>query len=157
MNENRDLSSAVESRLILRQAMTGSLATLSEGGAPFASLVTIATTTDGEPVLLLSDLAVHTSNLKRDPRASLLVVDPAANADPLAGARLTVTGTVATDDGIDVRRQFLAKHPGAAGYAGFGDFAFYRFNLQSGHLVAGFGRIVDLERSDLLGSDTEPR
>jgi putative heme iron utilization protein len=35
-------------------------------------------------------------------------------------------------------------------FAGFADFAFYRLVLKSAHLVAGFGRIVDLQPQDIL-------
>jgi putative heme iron utilization protein len=35
-------------------------------------------------------------------------------------------------------------------FAGFGDFAFYLVTLKSAHLVAGFGRIVDLTPGDIL-------
>jgi putative heme iron utilization protein len=35
-------------------------------------------------------------------------------------------------------------------FAGFGDFSFYRIELKGAHLVAGFGRIVDLKPNDLL-------
>ena len=35
-------------------------------------------------------------------------------------------------------------------FAGFADFAFYRIALEGAHLVAGFGRIVDLEPQDIL-------
>src|SRR6266571_4575595 len=35
-------------------------------------------------------------------------------------------------------------------FAGFGDFAFYEIKLKGAHLVAGFGRIVDLKPDQLL-------
>jgi putative heme iron utilization protein len=35
-------------------------------------------------------------------------------------------------------------------FAGFADFAFYRIELKGAHLVAGFGRIVDLKPAELL-------
>jgi putative heme iron utilization protein len=35
-------------------------------------------------------------------------------------------------------------------FVGFADFAFYRMALTGAHLVAGFGRIVDLKPSDIL-------
>jgi putative heme iron utilization protein len=35
-------------------------------------------------------------------------------------------------------------------FADFGDFAFYRLTVTGAHLVAGFGRIVDLAPADLL-------
>lgn len=140
-----------EARRVLRLAATGSLASLDAAGAPFASLVTVATTAEGEPVLLLSDLALHTRNLARDPRASLLLVAPGGEAgDPLAGARLSVSGHVVRDDAPAARRRLLARHGEAAGYAGFRDFAVYRLAVDGAHLVAGFGRIVALSPAELL-------
>lgn len=138
-------------RTVLRIAATGGLATLTADGAPFASLVTVATAPDGSPLLLISDLAVHTKNIKRDARASLLLVAPGGEGgDPLAGARLSVTGTIARDDEANDQRRFLARHPESAGYARFRDFGFYRMTVTGAHLVAGFGRIFDLAPADLL-------
>jgi putative heme iron utilization protein len=37
-------------------------------------------------------------------------------------------------------------------FASFGDFAFYRMDISRAHLVAGFGRIVDLKPQDLLAN-----
>ena len=42
---------------------------------------------DLDPVLMLSDIAEHSKNLAADPRASLLVADPAASDDPQSAAR----------------------------------------------------------------------
>jgi heme iron utilization protein len=138
-------------RQVLRLAITGSLATLNEDGSPFASLVTVATSAAGEPVLLLSRLAVHTNNLIRDGRASLLLVARGGEGgDPLAGARLTISGKVVQDDDPELRRRFLGRHEEAAGYADFADFAFYRLAVASAHLVAGFGRIHTLSAAELL-------
>jgi putative heme iron utilization protein len=147
----RPFDAVSSARQVMRLALTGALATLDDTGQPFASLVTTATSAAGEPVLLLSELAVHTANLKRDARASLLLVGPGGEAgDPLAGARVSLTGTVGRDDDAALRRRFLARHPEAEGYAGFSDFAFYRFSVETGHLVAGFGRIVDIMAENLL-------
>ncbi|HZP21404.1 MAG TPA: DUF2470 domain-containing protein [Bauldia sp.] len=136
---------------VLRIAATGTLATL-RNGAPFASLVTVATTPSGEPILLLSKLAVHTKNLDADARAALLLVAPGGEGgDPLAGARLTLTGAVTGPDADPMlRRRFLARHPEAAGYAGFADFSFRRVVPEAAHLVAGFGRIVELAPAEFL-------
>ena len=41
-------------------------------------------------------------------------------------------------------------------FAGFADFAFYRIELTGAHLVAGFGRIVDLKPADVLTPSTMP-
>lgn len=143
---------AAVARRVLRLAATGSLATLAPEGGPFASLVTVATTPEGAPILLLSRLARHTHNLAADRRASLLLVAPGGEGgDPLAGARLTLTGEVGPADADPaLRRRFLARHEEAAGYADFADFGFHRFAVTGGHLVAGFGRIVSLTPADIL-------
>src|SRR3954463_16129473 len=102
-------SPVVAAKRVLRTAGTAALGTLSADGAPFSSLVTVGTAHDGEPILLISRLAVHTQNLARDPRASLLLVEPGGEAgDPLAGARVTLTGRVgeASTDAT-LRRRFL--------------------------------------------------
>lgn len=145
-------NAAATAKTVLRTASTGALGTLGAGGAPFVSLVTVATAPAGDPILLISRLAVHTQNLERDPRASLLLVAPGGEGgDPLAGARLSLTGTVGgPSDDATLRRRFIAVHPEAAGYADFADFGFRQFAIAGGHLVAGFGRIVDLTPADLL-------
>ena len=115
--------------------------------------MTVATTPDGEPILLLSALARHTpESWPPTAGASLLLVAPGGESgDPLAGARLTLTGTVGPREPDPVlRRRFLARHDEAAGYADFADFGFHRFAVESGHLVAGFGRIVSLAAADVL-------
>ena len=54
---------------LMRLAKTATLATLEAGsGHPCASLVTVALDETGEPVLLLSRLARHTTNIDADSR-----------------------------------------------------------------------------------------
>ena len=79
-------------RLIRSQDRASLATTLAGDGTPYASLVLYATAADATPVLLLSNLAEHTKNLKADPRASLLVDGTAGLADPLTGARATLVG-----------------------------------------------------------------
>jgi heme iron utilization protein len=133
---------------LLREAGEGALATLLPGGAPYASLVTVATAMDGAPILLLSRLARHTANVSADPRVSLLL-EGKRERDPLEGARVSLSGTLSRTEDPAVRRRFLARHPSAEAYAGFADFGFWRMNMNGAHLVAGFGRIVDLKAGEL--------
>jgi putative heme iron utilization protein len=135
---------------LMREARSGALATLMAGsGDPYCSLVNIATATDGSPLLLISRLAVHTKNILADARVSLML-DERKEGDPLQGARVMLLGTAAKTDSTDARRRYLARQPEAEMFAGFADFAFYEVALKGAHLVAGFGRIVDLKSSDLL-------
>ncbi|MGX7703756.1 HugZ family pyridoxamine 5'-phosphate oxidase [Methylobacterium sp. Gmos1] len=135
---------------LLRKVRSGALATLErEGGAPFASLVTVATDADGTPLLLLSRLSAHTLNLEADPRCSLLL-SPGGKGDPLAHPRLTVTGEARRSDAARVRARFLARHPKAALYADFPDFAFFRLAVRAGHLNGGFAKAATLTAPELL-------
>jgi putative heme iron utilization protein len=94
-------------------------------------------------------LAVHTKNVLADARVSLML-DERKPGDPLEGARVMLMGTAAATDNAEARRRYLARHPDAEMYVGFKDFAFYEIDLTGAHLVAGFGRIVDLSAADLL-------
>lgn len=144
---------AADARTLIRRAFKGSLASLdSPSGAPYASLITLATDAGGAPLLLISTLARHTRNLVEDPRASILIDGTDAAADPLQGARLTLSGKAEKVNGEAERRRFLARHPEAELYADFPDFSFWRLALEGAHYIGGFGRIVDLAASDLLVS-----
>jgi putative heme iron utilization protein len=135
---------------LLREARSGALATLMEGsGDPYCSLVNVATAADGSPLLLISGLAVHTRNLRADARVSLML-DERKEGDPLQGARVMLRGTAEADGDAASRRRYLARQPDAEIFAGFSDFALYRIALNSAHLVAGFGRIVDLTPEQIL-------
>jgi putative heme iron utilization protein len=135
---------------LLREALSGALATLLTGtGDPYCSLVNVATAHDGSPLMLLSRLAVHTKNLLADPRASLML-DERKEGDPLEGARVMLMGRVTSSDEEIMRGRYLTRHPEAEQFAGFKDFAIYRMKIERAHLVAGFGRIVDLAAKDIV-------
>jgi heme iron utilization protein len=150
MQPTPDFDPQAVAKKLLREGRSGALATLMTGtGDPYCSLVNVATAADGAPLLLLSRLAVHTKNLLRDPRVSLML-DERREGDPLQGARVMLLGTAAATDDPTARRRYLDRQPEAKAFADFGDFSFYRIALKGAHLVAGFGRIVDLKPSELL-------
>src|SRR5438270_11847435 len=99
MKPTPDFDPAVAAKKLLREGRSGALATLMPGsGDPYCSLVNIATTCDGSPLLLISRLAVHTQNILVDPRVSLML-DERRPGDPLEGARVMLQGiTGPTDD-----------------------------------------------------------
>ena len=142
-------------RSVMRAADRATLATVMRSdqpdpGAPYASLVLAALDHDASPLLLISTLADHTRNLAADSRASLLFDGTAGLDEPLTGPRISVQGRAQRTDDPRHRARFLARHPGAAMYAGFKDFAFYRVEVTRAHLVAGFGRIHWITAGDLL-------
>lgn len=150
-------------RHLVARARKGALATLYPGsGAPYASLVLVAPDRHGQPLFLMSRLAVHTRNIAADRRASLLLADArvdasAGSADTLTGSRVSLMGHIDVAADPEARARFLAAHPDAAGYADFGDFAFYRMTIDVAHLIEGFGRIVDIAGGDLVATSLDLR
>ncbi len=134
-------------RRVIRACRKATLATLlaDPAGAPYASLVTVAVDHDLAPILLLSGLADHTRNLAADPRVSLLFDGTAGHANPQTGPRATLMGVAERSTDPRLRARFLAHHPAAAQYAGFGDFGVYRVRPDRAHFVGGFARAVWFE------------
>jgi putative heme iron utilization protein len=150
MKPTPDFDPKAAAKRLTREARSGALATLMAGsGDPYCSLVNVATAADGSPLLLISRLALHTKNIQADPRVSLML-DERKEGDPLEGTRVMLMGIAAMTDHEDVRRRYLARQPEAEAFTGFADFAFYEIRLKGAHLVAGFGRIVDLKPADIL-------
>jgi putative heme iron utilization protein len=150
MKTNADFNAVVAAKKLLREGRSAALATLMPGsGDPYCSLVNVASAADGAPLLLISRLAVHTKNILADPRVSVMI-DERKEGDPLQGARIMLMGTAAATDDPEIRRRYLDRQPEAEMFAGFADFAFYRVALKAAHLVAGFGRIVDLKPTEIL-------
>ena len=89
----RALAPGAQIRSLMRRLDRATLSTgmAGDSGWPYGSLVMAATDQDGSPLMLLSDLAEHTTNLKADPRVCLLFDGTAGLAEPLTGlaARLS--------------------------------------------------------------------
>ena len=150
MKPDKTFDPRLAAKKLLREARSGALATLMpDSGDPYCSLVNVATTVGGAPVLLLSKLAVHTKNLLSDARVSLML-DERKEGDPLEGARVMLMGRCVKDNDVATPIAYLRRHPDAEMYANFSDFSFYRMEVGGAHLVAGFGRIVDLKPQDVL-------
>jgi putative heme iron utilization protein len=153
MQPTADFDPEKVTRSLLRRSRQGALATLMTGsGDPYCSLVNVASHPDGSPILLISRLAVHTKNILADGRVSLML-DERAVGDPLEGARIMLAGRAIEASGDDlgtVRRRYLNAHPSAEAFADFNDFSFFRIEPVDTHLVAGFGRIVDLKPEQFL-------
>jgi hypothetical protein len=147
MEPSADFDPSRLARSLLRRSRQGALATLMAGsGDPYCSLVNVASHADGSPILLISRLALHTRNILGDARVSLML-DERAAGDPLEGARIMLAGRAeqaGADQAAVLRRRYLNAHPSAEAFVDFKDFAFFRIHPTAAHLVAGFGRIVDL-------------
>ena len=153
MQPSSNFDAAGLTRSLLRRSRQGALATLMTGnGDPYCSLVNVASHVDGAPILLISRLAVHTKNILADNRVSLML-DERTAGDPLEGARIMVSGRAQEPDADElgiVRRRYLSVHPSAQTFVEFTDFFFVVIRPSATHLVAGFGRIIDLKPEQFL-------
>jgi putative heme iron utilization protein len=153
MQPTVDFDPARLARSLLRRSRQGALATLMAGsGDPYCSLVNVASHADGSPVLLISRLALHTRNILGDSRVSLML-DERTAGDPLEGSRIMLAGRAEEARGDDLailRRRYLRVHPSAEVFVNFKDFSFFGIRPSAAHLVAGFGRIVDLGPEQFL-------
>jgi putative heme iron utilization protein len=158
MQPTTDFDAAKTARSLLRRSRQGALATLgAASGDPYCSLVNVASHPDGSPILLISRLALHTRNILADSRVSLML-DERAAGDPLEGSRIMLAGH-AGEAGSDqlalLRRRYLNAHPSAEVFVNFKDFSFFRIRPEAAHLVAGFGRILDLTPEQFLTDISE--
>jgi putative heme iron utilization protein len=140
-----------EARLLIRNTKTATLAT-AEGGLPHAALVTVATLADLTPILLLSQLAIHTRHLQANPACALLLTGEAAGANPQTTPRICLSGTAAKTSDPMARPAFLNVHPYAAGYADFTDFAFWQIFVTEAYYIGGFAAAGHLEFAKLMVS-----
>lgn len=158
-NLNVRRSPAEEAKTIVSGQSLATLATLSEGDHPWASLVAYGLLEDGTPVLMLSTLAEHGRNVLRDTRVSLSIGDEVPSwADPLDTGRVTITGRVeepADDAERDAAWEAYAKvAPASVMYRTFGDFTTYLLRIDRIRWVGGYGR---MDWADVEGYvDAEP-
>jgi heme iron utilization protein len=136
-------SYAERARTLVHLARAGALSTLSRRhpGHPFGSVMPYAPDDRGAPLLLISGMAMHTQNLEADARASLLATQPGWTEDPLAGGRVTLMGhavRVPDRQRGAAREAYLARHPKAAFWVDFEDFAFWRLEVTDVYFVGGF-------------------
>ena len=137
-------SHAERVRTLLSLATVGTLSSLSRQhpGFPFGSLMPFALDPAGRPIFLISSMAMHTQNLKADPRCSLFVAQASTDGDPLGAARATLIGPaeqVKAHDLVSVREMYLARHENSRYWVDFADFSFFRLQPIDLYYVGGFG------------------
>lgn len=147
-------------RTLLVNEHVGTLATQSQRhpGWPFASVMPYALSEDAAPIFLISSMAIHTQNLVADPRASLLVMQSGAAADPLGSPRATLLGTASRIDEPSpaLRAAYLERHPTARYWIDFSDFAFFRLDVTDVYFVGGFGVMGWVAAADYQSAEPDP-
>lgn len=131
---------------MLARERTGVLSTLSvkEPGWPFGSITPYAGLESGAPIILISEIAEHTRNIRHDSRVSLLVQDSGALAKPQAGARVTLLGYAmpVPPPYLDrARYLYSTRFPDSADYFSAHDFSLYVVVTTQVRYIGGFGDI----------------
>src|SRR6201988_5282723 len=121
-------TSAERARTLMYLGRMGSLSTLSrkQPGFPFGSVMPYGLDDHGRPVFLISTMAMHTQNLRADPRASLLVTQPDSDGDVLGSSRVTVLGDVwriEEPEVAEARKLYLATYENSKYWVDFDDFS----------------------------------
>jgi putative heme iron utilization protein len=140
-------------RKLLKHQSTAVLSTHSVEveGYPFGSIAPYVLNYDGEPIMLISEIAQHTRNIKHNNRVSLTIFDQCVD-DPQAGSRLTWIGNVESVDPQDteISRRYLRYFPSAESYFETHDFSLYCIRLRRARYIGGFGEIYWIEPEAML-------
>jgi len=148
-------------RTLVYLGRIGSLSTISrkQPGFPFGSVMPYGLDERGRPIFLISTMAMHTQNLQADPRASLLVTQPAGDGDPLGASRVTLIGNVVTvpDPEVDAARKlYVERYANSKYWVNFDDFSFYRMDVLDVYFVGGFGVMGWVQAHDYDGAQADP-
>ncbi|HEY2018724.1 MAG TPA: DUF2470 domain-containing protein [Bryobacteraceae bacterium] len=151
-------SLAERARTLASLGLIGSLSTHSRKfpGFPFGSMMPYAVDGAGRPIFFISSMAMHTQNLRQDPRASLLITQPDVSGDPLGAARLTLVGPVAEVPAAEVRDLYLARYENARYWQEYTDFAYFRLDVTGLYFIGGFGVMGWVTAEDYAAAEPDP-
>ena len=152
---------AERARTLTHLGRIGSLSTHSrkQAGFPFGSVMPFALDDCGRPIFLISTMAMHTQNLRTDPRASLLIAQEDSGGDPLGASRVTLVGNVLLippSEMPDARQLYLDRHANSRYWVDFEDFSFYRMDVVDVYYVGGFGVMGWVAASEYDSSRPDP-
>lgn len=145
-----DSASARKLAALLRHTRAAALATR-HGEEPRASMVAFLPDENFSAFyVLVSKLAGHTTDMLKDGRVSLLVVEADdGRADPLTLARVSIRASAAMISNDDPRypslkQSYLARFPQAAPLFQMADFSLWKLAPKDARYVAGFAKAYDL-------------
>lgn len=152
--DQRKITLADAARTLIRRMDAGVLSTHSveAEGYPFGSLTPFVASHEGRPVLLVSEMAQHTRNIRADSRVCLTVYDP-GEKDKLASSRVSIMGNgapVPDEDRDMLAERYFAFFPGSREFESSLDFRFYWIEPFRVRFVSGFGRIHWLPKEGWL-------
>lgn len=147
-------------RTLLGDGGFGLMTTITDTGYPYGSLAAYSTLDNGDPLVLISEMAAHTRNAHGNPKAGLFVTQTEATEagrDPLDAPRASVLGDLAPYQPTDAEvAAHLAVHPGAAGYLDYRDFGWWRLTITTARFIAGFGSMSWVPADQIAVAEVDP-
>lgn len=126
-------------------------------GFPGGSVVGFAPDEEGRPLFVFSGMSSHTVDLLADPKCSLTVADK--NFKGAADGRVNLMGNVQrlkdADEIAKAKEIYLSKHPGAF-WVEFGDFFWYRMDVEYIRFVGGFARAGTVTAQEYKEAKPDP-
>lgn len=95
---------------------------------------------EGRPLFIFSGMSTHTQDILADPRCSVTVASKEFKG--AADGRVNLMGTctlIPPAEKAAARERYLKKHPGAF-WVDFGDFNWFRLDIEKIRFVGGFAR-----------------
>ncbi|WP_300730107.1 HugZ family protein [Pseudomonas sp.] len=148
------VEAAKHARELLLKEYRGALSTQSKAmpGFPFGSVVPYCLDDQGRPLILISRIAQHTHNLKKDPKCSLMVGERGAE-DVQAVGRLTYLAEaeqLSDAQAIEAAAERYYRYfPESKNYHAAHNFDFWVLNPVRHRYIGGFGAIHWLDHITL--------
>lgn len=146
---------------LLRMQRIAALGTLRES-APVVSMILFAVSPDFAKFYIhASRLALHTQDILKDPRASLMIAETdTGEKNPQSLARVSIRGEAIAvssthPDYEKTRTIYLEKFPQAAFNFTLRDFSIFEIVPRTARLVVGFGKIFNLTAEDFKQAASE--
>lgn len=125
-------------------------------GYPGGSVVGFAPDDDGRPLFVFSSMSTHTQDIMADPKCSLTVASKEFKG--AADGRVNLMGTaekLSSEEIEAAKEMYLKKHPNAF-WVNFGDFSWFRMNVEKIRFVGGFARAGAVSPSDYIAAKPDP-
>lgn len=151
-----------DAKKLLKTTDAGILSTMlnhNEEVFPFGSMCPYVVTLEGDIVILISDIAVHTKNIKIDNKVSMTIFDTKAK-NKQAASRISLAGKANkvekdTPEYEMISERYLHFFPEAKTYFKMHDFNYYVIRPEFVHYVQTFGRIFSFDGAMMRDSMPE--
>ena len=121
-------------------------------GYPHTSLIGLCTDKNGYPILSMSDISLHTKNIKNNNQCSILI--PINGLKNQSQKRVTFTGDIYKildhDENLKAKNIYLESHPEAF-WLKYIDFGMYKMNhIKDINYIGGFGKATKISINKYL-------